>query len=151
MRAQARQIGVQLRQVEPALQRAAAVLASVPPTCVHGDFWPGNIALQSDGELRIIDWGEAVWGVGAASIWNLLLSSRTTLSDLEAPVWEAYSQGLQRPLDERYRRAARIAFSATMLIVDQQLGAAADGTSASESLDILRQIIAAVGGAEDGP
>jgi Phosphotransferase enzyme family len=148
VRAQAQQIGVQLRHVEPALQRAAAVLATVPPTCVHGDFWPGNLALRDD-ELRLIDWGEVVWGVGAASIWNLLRSSHATLAQSEAAVWEAYSQGLHQPLDAPYRRAARLAFAATMLVVDQQLGAAADGTSPSETLAILRQIIAVARGTED--
>jgi|GEM_PF-3449744 len=142
-RERARQLGAQLRRLEPALQRAVALLATVPLTCVHGDFWPGNIALRGD-TLRLIDWGEAVWGVGAASIWNLLLSSRSTLAGAEAAVWQAYSEGLQQPLDAGYRWAARIAFFVTMLAVNQHLHMAAEAANAPETLELLEQIIGAV-------
>lgn len=138
---QARQLGIQLQRVEPALRQASTLLATVPPTCVHGDFWPGNIALHGD-ELRLIDWGEALWGVGAASIWNLLLTSSATLGEAEASVWKAYSQGLGAALDERYRWAARIAFFVTMLVVDQNIGASGNEDDSPETLDVLQQIVA---------
>ncbi len=69
---------------------------------------------------------------------------RTQLSGSEAAVWEAYSQGLQQPLDGDYRWAARIAFSVTLLAVDQHLGAGADGASAPQALAAFQQIIAAL-------
>jgi hypothetical protein len=81
-----------VHQLKPVFEALATQLAALPVTCVHGDFWPGNLAIAGD-RVQIIDWGEAVWGVGGASIWNLMYSSAGALAHGTASIWEAYSQG----------------------------------------------------------
>lgn len=101
----------------PAFAALGQHLAALPPTCVHGDFWPGNIAVEHKA-VKLIDWGEAVWGIGGVSIWNLLLTSHGTLADHQSATWNAYARGWGRSIPQEYIAACRIAFPITTLVVD---------------------------------
>jgi hypothetical protein len=107
----------QIARATPYFATLAQQLAVLPATCVHGDFWPGNIAVQRN-MIKVIDWGEAVWGIGGASIWNLLLTSRDTLAHHTAAIWTAYAHGWGRDIPEDYITASQMAFTITMLVVD---------------------------------
>jgi hypothetical protein len=102
-------------------------LAYLPPTCVHGDLWSGNIAKHS-GSVRIIDWGDALWGVGGTSIVNLLLSSGDSLSSGASTVWEAYGRGWEKTLSASYIQAASTAWLVSSLMVDVEIARCSGGT-----------------------
>jgi hypothetical protein len=34
---------------------------TLPLVCEHGDFWAGNLYIQSDKQIGVIDWGGAMW------------------------------------------------------------------------------------------
>jgi hypothetical protein len=102
-------------------------LAYLPPTCVHGDLWSGNIAKYS-GSVRIIDWGDALWGVGGASIVNLLLSSGDSLNSGASSVWEAYGRGWEKYLPAGYSQAASTAWLVSSLVVDVEIARCSGGT-----------------------
>lgn len=135
----ARSLYSDLRRQALAFQDLAAHLAQLPPVCVHGDFWPGNVAIRGT-SLRIIDWGEAVWGIGGASIWNLVLSSRATLEQAAPAVWEAYGGGLQYPVGPEYIGAALTAFYVTMLVVDRHYGDLDDAETQRGMLETLKNV-----------
>jgi hypothetical protein len=119
IQAEAQHLRATIESLAPRFHTLAQHLLALPPTCVHGDFWPGNLAIQAD-HMRLIDWAEAVWGVGGASIWSLLFTSAATLSDTHPMIWEAYGQGWQRPIEQPYIAAAEGAFFLTMLVIDQR-------------------------------
>jgi hypothetical protein len=50
---------------------AAAVLASLPPTLLHGDVHPGNVLVHSD-QVTLIDWGNSRVGPAALDLANLV-------------------------------------------------------------------------------
>jgi hypothetical protein len=105
-----------LRATESALvdasgtaRRVTVPLARLPPTVVHGDMWAGNIA-RSGGRIVFVDWGSALWGVGAVHIVNLVVCRPSALDvEGEAAVWSAYAEGLGVPLDDEFRRASHVA------------------------------------------
>lgn len=140
IRSRARSLYTELGQRAPVFQELAMYLAQVPSACVHGDFWPGNVAIRG-AEFRIIDWGEAVWGIGGASIWNLLLSSRATLEHAAPAIWEAYEAGLQHPIGPEYIGAARTAFYVTMLVVDRHYGDLDKAESLHGMLETLERVL----------
>jgi hypothetical protein len=43
-------------------EQIAAPLRRQPQTLLHGDYWPGNIAIASDGDLVVYDWQLAAIG-----------------------------------------------------------------------------------------
>jgi hypothetical protein len=56
-----------------ALPAASALLASLPPTLVHGDVHPGNIlADPGTGRATLIDWGNSRVGPAALDLANLV-------------------------------------------------------------------------------
>jgi fructosamine-3-kinase len=67
-------------------------LSELPATIVHGDFWSGNIAV-AEGNIRFVDWGDALWGVGGISLVNLIMTSDGLLDKAAPDLWEAYEQG----------------------------------------------------------
>lgn len=94
-------------------------LNSIPSTCVHKDFWSGNIAINEE-DVMIIDWGDAVWGVGGISIVNLILSDNG-LSSQSNIIWNEYFQGLNRKLDKEYIKSSQIAYLVSELITEQEI------------------------------
>ena len=95
-------------------------LAYLPATCVHGDFWSGNIACGEE-SVRFIDWGDAVWGVGSASIVNLLESAGDQLTGHEAKIWQAYARGWEKDLSQEFIRGSRAASLICSLVVDVEI------------------------------
>ncbi len=78
----------------------AKPLAELPSTIVHGDFWSGNIVV-AEKDIRLLDWGDALWGVGGVSVVNLIMTSGGQLNDVAPQLWEAYEQGWERPVSQR--------------------------------------------------
>lgn len=102
-------------------------LTQFPPTCVHGDFWSGNIACR-DGKVSFIDWGDTLWGVGSISIVNLLDSASGELSSHEGEIWEAYSRGWDKQVTENYIQGSRIAALVGYLVIDVEIARCCNGT-----------------------
>jgi aminoglycoside/choline kinase family phosphotransferase len=102
-------------------------LAYLPATCVHGDFWSGNIACSKD-NVSIIDWGDAIWGVGSASIVNLLSSAKDQLSSHAEQIWQAYARGWEKDLSEEFIRGSRVASLICSLVVDVEIAKYCKGT-----------------------
>jgi len=53
------------------------------PTLVHGDFWTGNIFVDPEMNVTVIDWQHSHWGIGEM--------------DLATIVWEVYRRGVEDP------------------------------------------------------
>lgn len=101
-------------------QEVASRLSVVPPTCVHGDLWPGNIAV-TDLSVRLLDWGDTLWGVGGVSIVNLLSTAQATLAAAEPQVWDAYGEGLKRKIRPDYKEACTVARMVSSVVVDRAI------------------------------
>jgi hypothetical protein len=95
-------------------------LACLPPTCIHGDLWSGNIACRGS-TVSFVDWGDALWGVGSVSIVNLLASASEALSGDADDVWGAYSRGWETELTEEFIRASQVAALVSSLVVDVEI------------------------------
>ncbi|SCW83883.1 Phosphotransferase enzyme family protein [Paenibacillus tianmuensis] len=94
-------------------------LNSIPSTCVHKDFWSGNIAV-TDENVMIIDWGDALWGVGGISIVNMILSD-DGLSSQSNIIWDEYFKGLDRKFDKDYIKSSQIAYLVSELVTEQEV------------------------------
>jgi hypothetical protein len=67
-----------------------------------------------------VDWGNALWGVGAVDIVNLLVCQPSAFDVTgEAAVWSAFAEGLGVPLDQEFRRASHIAHTVATLLIDK--------------------------------
>ncbi len=95
-------------------------LSHVPPTIVHGDLWAGNIAIANQ-SIRLLDWGDALWGVGGVSIVHLLLAADESLAEASSDIWEAYEKGLGISLHPAYREACAIADLVASLVIDMEI------------------------------
>ncbi|SDD84804.1 Phosphotransferase enzyme family protein [Paenibacillus sp. UNCCL117] len=94
-------------------------LNSIPSTCVHKDFWSGNIAV-TDENVMLIDWGDALWGVGGISIVNMI-STDDDLSSLSSIIWDEYFKGLDRKFDKDYIKSSQIAYLVSELVTEQEI------------------------------
>ncbi|WP_256716248.1 phosphotransferase [Paenibacillus odorifer] len=94
-------------------------LNSIPSTCVHKDFWSGNIAVK-DENVMIIDWGDALWGVGGISIVNMILSD-DSLSSQSNIIWDEYFKGLNRKFDKDYVKSCQIAYLVSELVTEKEV------------------------------
>jgi hypothetical protein len=92
-------------------------LAELPSTIVHGDCWSGNIAVART-NIRLIDWGDALWGVGGVSLVNLIMTSGGQLDNEIQELWEAYECGWEKPIRPSYREACAVASVVTNLVID---------------------------------
>ncbi len=127
MSQQAPEIDDDLQRIVSLLEHAhsffcelAKPLAELPSTIVHGDFWSGNIAVAGK-DIRLLDWGDALWGVGGVSLVDLIMTSGGQLHEVAPQIWEAYEQGWERPVSQRYREACTVASAVTNLIVDKAI------------------------------
>ena len=93
-------------------------LSPLSPTCVHCDVWSGNIAI-SENHLGLLDWGDAVWGIGTSSIINLLYASPDTLPSKE--IWIAYADGWGHEFNDDIIRASEVAYLMSSLIVEMEI------------------------------
>lgn len=71
-------LGQMLTQVES----MAGKLRAAPPTLLHGDFQPGNIALDEDDEIIVFDWQLAGVGPGVLDLVTFVNAARWGRSDL---------------------------------------------------------------------
>ena len=53
-----------------------------PPTLIHGDFWPGNIHVHTDGSLTVYDWQHIGSGPGILDLVTFIQSSLWWFSPL---------------------------------------------------------------------
>ncbi len=119
-REQLLRIASHLARARSFFQEAASRLSVVPPTCVHGDLWPGNIAV-ADPSVRLLDWGDTLWGVGGVSIVNLLSTAQATLAAAEPEVWDAYGEGLGKKIHPDYKEACTVARMVSGVVVDRAI------------------------------
>lgn len=95
-------VGVQERmQVLAALtQKADMVVAPLrdqPTTLLHGDFWPGNIAVLKDGRQIIFDWQLASVGPGVMDLLVFVNKSMWWFDPLplsQAEIIDHYREGM---------------------------------------------------------
>ncbi len=60
----------------------ARVLRTLPPTLLHGDYWPGNISIDEDGDQIVYDWQAVGLGPGILDLVALINYSVVWLSPL---------------------------------------------------------------------
>jgi hypothetical protein len=102
-------------------------LAHLPPTCVHGDLWSGNIACKG-GTVSLIDWGDALWGVGSISIVNLLDTANGALTGHADDIWDAYGRGWEKDIPDDFIEASRCAALVGSLLIDIEIAKCCGGT-----------------------
>jgi hypothetical protein len=124
---QGREAGDKLQRIASVLEQAhsffgvlAKQLSDLPSTILHGDFWSGNIAVAGK-QVRLVDWGDALWGVGGVSIVNLIMTSGGQLDDAIPQIWEAYARGWERPISRSYQEACATALDVTNLVIDKAI------------------------------
>ncbi len=62
--------------------KIASMLAQSPQTFIHGDYWPGNISIGSDGRHTLYDWQLAGIGPGILDLVNMIQKTRWERGDL---------------------------------------------------------------------
>ncbi|SRR5260370_31419020 len=78
----------------------------------------GNIAVGPT--IRLLDWGDALWGVGGVSLVNLLLTAHGTLDETSSAIWDAYENGLGIQVKPAYRAACFVANLVSGLVTDME-------------------------------
>ncbi len=71
-------VGQMIAEVE----QVAESLRAAPQTLLHGDFGPRNVALQSDGEMVVMDWQLAGLGPGILDLVTFITTIRWERSEL---------------------------------------------------------------------
>jgi hypothetical protein len=87
-----------MAQLTTQADRVAEPLVQAPKTLMHGDYWPGNIALLDDGQQVVYDWQMAGVGPGVIDLLTLVMKSRWALGDppqLAADLTARYRSRLQ--------------------------------------------------------
>lgn len=107
-----------ISQAAPFFRETANQLQDLPATIVHGDLWAGNIAVDP---VQLIDWADAVWGVGGVSIVHLLLTAHGTLDTVSSAVWDAYGSGLGASIKPAYQAACVVANLVSCLVTDLEI------------------------------
>lgn len=62
--------------------RVVRPLLDLPATLLHGDYWPGNIAVVRDGRQVVYDWQMASVGPGVLDLFNFVIKSRWSFGEL---------------------------------------------------------------------
>jgi len=115
-------ITLNIGQASSFFREVADQLQDVPATIVHGDLWAGNIAVApADRTVRLIDWGDAMWGVGGISIVHLLLTAQGMLDESSLAIWDAYGSGLGMHVKPGYKEACAVANLVTGLVTDMEI------------------------------
>lgn len=57
----------------------AKVLLGAPQTLAHGDYWPGNISVDEDGNQIVYDWASSSIGPGTLDLVTLVYKSKWLL------------------------------------------------------------------------
>lgn len=120
LRDRVRDMHRRLLQAEGWVRGVERQLLPEPDALVHGDLGAGNVAVQGD-QVRLLDWGDAVWGVGGVSIIHLLASEDGRLDSHAGDIWAAYEVGLGRGVSRECRSASAFAHRVTRLVVDREI------------------------------
>ncbi len=83
-----------LAQLTTQADRIVSPLRDVPNTLLHGDYWPGNIAVTEDGEQVVYDW--QLSAVGPAILDLLVFVNKSEWWFDELPLEPAEMVGLYR-------------------------------------------------------
>lgn len=60
----------------------AQALRATPPTLLHGDYWPGNISIDEDGDQIVYDWQAVSLGPGILDLVSFINNSAVLFSPL---------------------------------------------------------------------
>jgi len=77
----------------------AAALCRLPFTLLHGDYWPGNIHIDSGGHITVYDWQRVSIGPGLLDVISLVQTSRWWFQELpldESEILRRYRAGVER-------------------------------------------------------
>jgi hypothetical protein len=89
--------------------RIVRPLLDLPATLMHGDYWPGNIAVTRDGRQVVYDWQLASVGPGVLDLFTFVTKSRWTFGSLpveEAELIDRYRAELAERTGERWSDSA---------------------------------------------
>jgi hypothetical protein len=115
-------MAMDISQSSSFFREVADHLQDIPTTIAHGDLWAGNIAVAPvDRTVRLLDWGDALWGVGSVSLVNLLLTAQGTLDEISSAIWDAYENGLGVQVKPAYRAACFVANLVSGLVTDMEI------------------------------
>ena len=84
-------------------------LLDLPATLLHGDYWPGNIAVTRDGRQVVYDWQMASVGPGVLDLFTFVTKSRWIFGTLpveEAELIDRYRAELAERTGERWSEPA---------------------------------------------
>jgi hypothetical protein len=82
-----------------------AALRTGPATLLHGDYWPGNIALYPDNTITVYDWQQAAIGPGILDLFHFVQASQWYLGALPVTAEELglhYRASLQGCCGQRW-------------------------------------------------
>jgi hypothetical protein len=88
--------------------QVVAPLRRQPSTLLHGDYWPGNIAVLEDGRQLVYDWQLAGVGPGVIDLLVFVNKSRWWFEELplsEGEIVSQYRQEVARLVDVRWDEA----------------------------------------------
>ena len=91
-----------LGQIISQAEQVVEPLRAVPHTLLHGNFWPGNVALQNDGEMVLLDWELAGLGPGILDLVafiTLCQWERGGLPVSEAELFALYQSEMRQRVD----------------------------------------------------
>jgi hypothetical protein len=89
--------------------RIVRPLLELPATLLHGDYWPGNIAVLREGRQVVYDWQMASVGPGVLDLFTFVTKSRWSFGSLpvdEGELIDRYRAELAERTGERWTQAA---------------------------------------------
>lgn len=98
-----------LAQLTAQADRVVQPLLDLPATLLHGDYWPGNIAVVREGRQVVYDWQMASVGPGVLDLFTFVTKSQWSFGALpveEAELVECYRSELAERTGERWSEAA---------------------------------------------
>jgi aminoglycoside phosphotransferase (APT) family kinase protein len=89
-------------------EQIAQPLREAPATLLHGDFWPGNIVRDEDGDMVVLDWQLAAIGPGVLDLVVMIKTTEWATGELPAPAEKLtgrYRREIARLLNKRWSDA----------------------------------------------
>jgi len=83
-------------------------LRASPTTLLHGDYWPGNLAIYPDQTLTAFDWQQIAIGPGVLDLYHLIQASQWYFGELplsEVEIVAHYREGLERACGQKWEDA----------------------------------------------
>lgn len=120
------EVGAALSEATRYFGRLAEGLSRVPSTCVHGDLWAGNI-VRAGGSIRLVDWGDTLWGPGGLSVVALLAQHAESLAPVASEVWSAYACEMGLREWRGYAQACADAYDVADVVIHMQIDRCCSG------------------------